>query len=223
MAFWENQSLEELQEKLKDLEFQITDKRKQLSNLYVKLSEKALTAVSNKDFKSLITEQKDMLSTIEYVITFKKELEEIASQKIAEKEITNPDYKVIYDFVQKWKESEIAFFTKAFNDYFDNGCTAHGLNITKADEKVIKEANKKLGLTTIIKDIETDAVYRTLTLIHQLLDTVGHIIEVSLKPSPQAGFEGVVNGTKGSVRIETILAGGYNIQRLHYRTLINKI
>ena len=36
------------------------------------------------------------------------------------------------------------------------------------------------------------------------------------------GIEGLIRGTIGVARIETIGAGGYNIQCFHYRTLVHK-
>lgn len=36
-------------------------------------------------------------------------------------------------------------------------------------------------------------------------------------------LNGVIQGTKASVSVESVFAGGYNIQRLHVRTLVKPI
>jgi len=60
-------------------------------------------------------------------------------------------------------------------------------------------------------------------LIIMLKDTVGSITEIRrLEYNPNKGMDGTIEGTKGAVSINTVLAGGYNIQKLHYRTLIQK-
>ena len=59
-------------------------------------------------------------------------------------------------------------------------------------------------------------------LIAKVKKKVGTIIEVEVKLNPKGGLDGLIKGEDGTVRIETIGAGGYNIQRYHFRTLIKE-
>ena len=70
------------------------------------------------------------------------------------------------------------------------------------------------------KGFRKDLERRKQNLIFKIENKVGKIIDVSIKRNPNGGFDGNITGNKGKVRIETIGAGGYNIQRFHYRTLI---
>lgn len=62
-------------------------------------------------------------------------------------------------------------------------------------------------------------------LCNRISEVVGEITDArGLSIGRQHGeLNGVVDGTKGSARIETIGAGGYNIQCFHYRVLVHKI
>ena len=80
--------------------------------------------------------------------------------------------------------------------------------LTRGDD-YIYNANKDTA-TTYVKD-----------LIHRIKDRVGEITNMEDVHFAGKALNGVVEGTMGKVRLETILAGGYNIQRLHYRVILH--
>lgn len=217
MTTWEEQPLEVIEQQIQNISAHIESDRQQLHNLYLKLAELALTAESEKQFKTYITKQKDILSGINYSMSAKQHFEEMAESKRIKQEVEQPMYKVIYDFVQDWKEKEIEYFSVIYN----SGDTKE---LSKSEKQIIVDARKRNGIDYIKKIFNDDANMRTYNLINQLKDKVGAIQSVDLKRNynDRAGYDGTVKGDKGTVYIETILAGGYNIQRLHYRTIINK-
>ena len=73
------------------------------------------------------------------------------------------------------------------------------------------------------KDIKYTHDFMLKELIFMIKGNIGNVENISrLKYNSNRGFDGTIKGEKGSVNIDTILAGGYNIQKLHYRTLIYK-
>lgn len=60
-------------------------------------------------------------------------------------------------------------------------------------------------------------------LMHRIKDTIGEIKSFDHIHYAGKALNGFVEGTLGNARLETILAGGYNIQRLHYRVLVHKM
>ena len=68
-----------------------------------------------------------------------------------------------------------------------------------------------------------DARAIVIDLYHMVYSKTGEVTSWSnLKISGNA-INGIVQGTAGAVRVESILAGGYNIQRLHVRVLVHSI
>ncbi len=70
------------------------------------------------------------------------------------------------------------------------------------------------------KVLRQDMEARKVKLLKQITEKVGDIVKLEIHRNPNGGVDGIIFGTNGTARIETIVAGGYNIQRLHYRTLV---
>lgn len=83
---------------------------------------------------------------------------------------------------------------------------------TLLDETLLeKELNK-----------EIDAKYKH--LINSIKNVTGNIIDASnLSIANNGEINGIVVGEKGKAKVNTISAGGYNIQVFHYRTLVKSI
>lgn len=121
-----------------------------------------------------------------------------------EKESCKKNWNATYHYRHIFKEryySDISSITKQFYKY-RGGVDSEGLN-------------KYLD-----KDVE--AKYKN--LVARITEIAGEIQDASMLYIANNGeINGVVIGTKGRARVETITAGGYNIQILHYRTLVHKI
>lgn len=66
-------------------------------------------------------------------------------------------------------------------------------------------------------------VAKLLDLIGRIMSTVGTITDAStLYIGPEGDINGCIEGTEGKAKIQTIGAGGYNIQCFHFRTLIHE-
>ena len=87
----------------------------------------------------------------------------------------------------------------------------------QTNERYIDEEKLEEILT---KDITT----RYFQLIDQITKYTGKIQDASfLKIGAKGDLNGIVIGEEGKAKIETIGAGGYNVQCFHYRTLIHPI
>lgn len=106
------------------------------------------------------------------------------------------------------------------------------INISKIIEKIeeLKEFNRNnfdelykeyKGIITIKDVFETiDNAYKN--LLNIIKDSIGNIENCNIWLNPKNGLDGKIYGENGKIEIQTIFAGGYNIQKLHYRTLIKR-
>ena len=100
--------------------------------------------------------------------------------------------------------------------------------IEENDKLAINDPNEVRSSEEIHKDNVEFANYLVLNLIARTENVVGEItswneLRITAGSHHLPVFNGVVNGTKGTAIIETIEAGGWNVQRWHLRVLIKKI
>ena len=98
-------------------------------------------------------------------------------------------------------------YTRAHNNY------RKAFPITRENE--LKQSDEYL-----YKKNEDEATMYMKDLIHRIKNRVGEITNLENIHFVGKALNGYVEGTLGKAYIDTILAGGYNIQRLHYRVLV---
>jgi hypothetical protein len=62
-----------------------------------------------------------------------------------------------------------------------------------------------------------------LDLYNRIKRETGEIVTWDNITATPKGLNGYIKGKLGAVNVETIMAGGYNIQRLHYRVILHKV
>ena len=73
------------------------------------------------------------------------------------------------------------------------------------------------------KDVDKEWIRKYDFIIERTNAIVGQITDASgLRIGAKHDLNGFIIGTKGTAKVQTIDAGGYNIQCYHFRTLINK-
>ncbi len=86
-----------------------------------------------------------------------------------------------------------------------------------SNERTLEDAIKKLDA-----DLEKEATRKYDFIIERTNAIVGTITDAgNLSIGEKEDLNGYIIGTKGTAKIQTIGAGGYNIQCFHFRTLIN--
>lgn len=74
------------------------------------------------------------------------------------------------------------------------------------------------------KDLTQEANAKYDFIIERTNAIVGTITDATnLKVGGKGDLNGFIIGTRGTAKVQTVGAGGYNIQCFHYRTLINKM
>lgn len=146
----------------------------------------------------------------------------------------------IKNFICKWKLKALNYYRQAIEDYskrYDEICKNYKYWSEDFKSEIIKlhgEYNqivKELSYGYSDKDreerlqkiINREAEAKEKKLIARVNKEVGSIVKaLDLKIGVNGELNGTIQGENGTCRIETIYAGGYNVQCLHYRVLVHK-
>ena len=109
-------------------------------------------------------------------------------------------------------------YRNAFRKKYYEDITSLAMNIVNNAYRKVIDTEK---LTKIIEDEKT---LKYKDFVARITKEVGEITDVSALSigGKQGEINGIVIGKNGKARVETIMAGGYNIQCLHYRVLVKK-
>lgn len=132
-------------------------------------------------------------------------------------------------FLANWKEQLLKWYEGMKLEYRETPSTKKMLakfpELSKTDLTIIRERPlyKTENLSQSIQELlDKDFAQKRSRLIAKIeskLET--EIEEVRLHCEKDGNFNGFIKDSKGNtVVVDTILAGGYNIQKLHYRVLV---
>ena len=85
------------------------------------------------------------------------------------------------------------------------------------------EINQKRGNTWLNNLLDKEVEKKKVEFIARVEKKSGEIKDVNLKIGVDGSINGTVTGEKTKVDVYSIVAGGWNIQRAHYRVLVNEV
>lgn len=167
-----------------------------------------LTAWKNKTKDFFVTKMKKYYKENEYVKDLYKKVQHTLPYK---KQLETEEYKIYKEAADKFNEKQKHIRNSIPGEYY---CI-----IRYTLDNNFNGAVKKLNLEL---DNEADRKYDL--IIRKINEKAGTILDAS---DIHLGYNGEINGnihgSKGDVKIETISAGGYNIQQFHFRMLVKQI
>lgn len=212
----------------KDFERYLREELNIVRELYNKdLSNKKLEKILNKIY-SIINKISDMnikYSDLNINNNKKEKLENIIKQTNASKtpeqikyEKKEKEYNDLRNYIKnELPNINIPTLEKWLKDYKEmyinwvNNLEASG------DLKSWEATQKRMQADSFVEMQKLDILTRAWA-------KVGRVTKLSfIHLGSDGSFNGFIDGEKGRVYIETILAGGYNIQRLHYRVLVKEL
>lgn len=155
-------------------------------------------------------------------------------QRVA-KEMSRPYVKAIEQFLLAWQIEAINYYAIEAKKYRERSMELDSLKWSQRRRQLAEEFtnmvikygeiyNETDRFATIEKDMAREVELRRDDLYTRCEKVVGKITEASsLYIGNNGSINGYVFGENGKAEVETIYAGGYNIQCLHYRVLVKKV
>jgi len=108
-----------------------------------------------------------------------------------------------------------------------NALKSFNANLTKSDlyilENINYDYNQKRGTQFLDKLLDKEVKSKKVQFIARIEKKSGEIKDVNLTIGTDGSINGTVIGEEARVNVYSIIAGGYNIQKAHYRVLVKEI
>ena len=148
---------------------------------------------------------------------------EIEKESIFLTEIPEIFKSLIDELVETWDAWDKDRRARLKESYKTLGYKEFTKKHTYADYEFISITDEKIH-----NDNERDAKALVLDLYYRVKDITGEVtdwtgIKATIGTYGFTVLNGIVIGKEGRAKVESILAGGYNIQRLHVRVLVHEI
>lgn len=148
---------------------------------------------------------------------------EIEKESIFLTEVPEVFKDLIEELVETWDAWDKARKERIRKAYDELGYSKFVKEYTYADYEFMSTSIEKIH-----SDNERDAKALVLDLYYRVKDITGEVtdwsgIEATPGTNGNTVLNGAVIGKGGRAKVESILAGGYNIQRLHIRVLVHEI
>lgn len=124
--------------------------------------------------------------------------------------------KALNQFINEWKELSVNYYKDLFSIKHEISCSDFIANYGKGDYLLVDGYNIEMVTDMINKD----AIQRKADFLKRISKKVGKIESVDLHMANNMEINGTAKGDKGEAKVSSIIAGGWNIQKAHYRVLV---
>lgn len=158
-------------------------------------------------------------------------------ETVYEMYMASNDYSKTYEerkvLKEKYEEASKTFRAKCYGTYEKQEYTRYGrifhteVKVKDGEYEYLKPysdaKNIEFAMAKLNKDLEDEAKRKYDFIIERTNAIVGKITDASaLKVGAKGDLNGYIKGENGKAKVQTIGAGGYNIQCYHFRTLIHE-
>jgi hypothetical protein len=169
--------------------------------------------------KRIVSEYKTIEKAKKEIKVLKEELKE--AEILESKNSNDP----IDQFLALWKAEAVKHYTELRETYLQlrNSGDKEGLkqfnkDVTKNDKNIIVSMS---DVSFLEKILDQEVVAKKKAFVAKVEEKAGKIQDLKgLRVAGDGSINGFAIGSERTVEVETILAGGYNIQKLHYRVLV---